>query len=52
MMDATRIHSFNSFVRMLYAYSTPSGNCMVQQCSDPCWRMMDADAAYPRFKNI
>ena len=22
-MDATRIHSFNSFVRMLYAYSTP-----------------------------
>ncbi len=23
MMDATRIHSFNSFVRMLYAYSTP-----------------------------
>lgn len=23
MMDATKIHSFNSFVRMLYAYSTP-----------------------------
>ena len=23
MMDATRIHSFNSFVRMLYAYRTP-----------------------------
>ena len=23
MMDATRIHSFNSFVRMMYAYSTP-----------------------------
>jgi len=23
MMDATRIHSFGSFVRMLYAYSTP-----------------------------
>ena len=22
-MDATRIHSFNSFVRMMYAYSTP-----------------------------
>lgn len=23
MMDATRIHSFNSFVRMMYAYRTP-----------------------------
>ena len=23
MMNATRIHSFNSFVRMMYAYSTP-----------------------------
>ena len=23
MMDATKIHSFNSFVRMMYAYSTP-----------------------------
>ncbi len=23
MMDATRIHSFNSYVRMMYAYSTP-----------------------------
>ena len=23
MIDATRIHSFNSFVRMMYAYSTP-----------------------------
>ena len=22
-MDATKIHSFNSFVRMMYAYSTP-----------------------------
>lgn len=23
MMDVTKIHSFNSFVRMMYAYSTP-----------------------------
>lgn len=23
MMDTTRIHSCNSFVRMMYAYSTP-----------------------------
>jgi len=23
MMDATKIHSFNAFVRMMYAYSTP-----------------------------
>lgn len=23
MMDATRIHGFNSFARMMYAYSTP-----------------------------